>query len=253
MSYPQVSIDTAAQELNRLHQGIEANLQQTVQDAIRAGEILSHVKAQKSHGEFLPWLKANCSFSPDTAERYRKLHAHHNKIRSVRNLQEAYKQVETIEKQEKQSEYKRAMSRVKEYRRTGVKPDGWRRGTDDKLVEEEEERDRRINDARLRAQRAEEQRQEQQENRRENTERMRVESEWFGSVVDEINSKQDKRATFKERIRISDTGRDDAFIDALMDYLEELDDDNRRIEACYNIIKVAKGIAVELQSKDGGK
>lgn len=58
-----------------------------------------------------------------------------------------------------------------------------------------------------------------------------------------------QRQAFKERIRISQAGESDAFIDALMDYLEELDNDNRRIEACQNIIKVCRNIAVELQTQ----
>jgi hypothetical protein len=35
----------------------------------------------------------------------------------------------------------------------------------------------------------------------------------------------------------------------ILDYLEGLENDSRRIEACYNIIKVCKRIAVELQEK----
>jgi len=45
---------------------------------------------------------------------------------------------------------------------------------------------------------------------------------------------------------LSQQGEKDPFIDALMDYLEELDDDNRRIEACNNVIKVARNIAAQL-------
>jgi hypothetical protein len=41
--------------------------------------------------------------------------------------------------------------------------------------------------------------------------------------------------------------KDDPFVDAIMDYLNGLTDDNRRVEACYNIIKVCKGIANQLQ------
>jgi hypothetical protein len=34
-----------------------------------------------------------------------------------------------------------------------------------------------------------------------------------------------------------------------LDYLETLENDSRRIEACHNIIKICKHIAAELQSK----
>jgi hypothetical protein len=41
----------------------------------------------------------------------------------------------------------------------------------------------------------------------------------------------------------------DPFQDALMDYLEGLENDSRRIESCYNIIKICKRIAVVLQGE----
>ena len=69
----------------------------------------------------------------------------------------------------------------------------------------------------------------------------------LGGVFGGIVEREQKRQTFKEQIRVSQAGETDTFIDALMDYLEELDSDNRRIEACQNIIKVCKNIAVELQ------
>ena len=68
-------------------------------------------------------------------------------------------------------------------------------------------------------------------------------------MISGVMDKSKKRSSFKERIRLSFDGQKDPFIDALMDYLEGLDDDNRRIEACNNIIKVAKNIAKELQRK----
>jgi hypothetical protein len=58
------------------------------------------------------------------------------------------------------------------------------------------------------------------------------------------------RQQFKDRIRISHEGQADPFVDAIMDYLNGLPDDNRRIEACYNVIKVCKGIANQLQRSE---
>jgi hypothetical protein len=56
-----------------------------------------------------------------------------------------------------------------------------------------------------------------------------------------------KQADFMQRIHVSSQGVDDPFMSAIVDYLGTLDDDQRRIEACYNIIKVCKGIANDLQ------
>ena len=130
-----------------------------------------------------------------------------------------------------------------EYNRTGNKAAGWRRGTDDKLAQEEKDRGERIKKM-------------QADLRHEN-------AEWISqsgpqpsiaSLVDEAKGllmaqaeTLQKRQSFKEKIRVSHEGKDDPFVDAIMDYLDGLEDDSRRIEACHNIIKVCKGIANQLQ------
>jgi hypothetical protein len=256
MNYPAITIADAAVELNRLHGEIETKLRTTVQDAIRAGEILTQVKDRLDHGEFLPWIERNCEFSRQTADNYRRLYDHRGKLPTVSNLQEAYQQIETIERQQKQTEEQRAQERIREYRETGVKPEGWRRGTDDKLAEEERRRDERIEKEKQRME-AERLKREAEKNEREaRWERIEQETDFTSQLLNDAADHSlttlKKRQDFKDRIRVSSEGRDDVFIDALMDYLEELPDDNRRIEACYNIIKVAKGVAVELQAGNNG-
>jgi hypothetical protein len=90
----------------------------------------------------------------------------------------------------------------------------------------------------------------------ERKERVRPSSDGIRSILDDfsesilkINEHTAKRQTFKEKIRLSQSGESDAFIDALLDYLDELDGDSRRIEACNNIIKVVRNIAAQLHHK----
>ena len=64
-------------------------------------------------------------------------------------------------------------------------------------------------------------------------------------------SKYEERKDWKEKIRLSDSGKNDAFLDAVMDYLETLPNDTRRIEACNNIIKICRNTSVKLQKKGG--
>lgn len=247
MSYPAVSIDDAAGELNRLHSEIEQKLRTTVQDAIRAGEILTQVKDRLDHGEFLPWIERNCGFSRMTATQYMRLFVHQDKCKNALHLQEAYRQVEQLESREKQTEAQKARERVKHYLATGERPEGWRRGTDDKIAEEERDRSERIESAKAEL---EEERRKRDERRRERDSTFDA----FESFNDELREALErssqstaKRREFKERIKLSQSGESDVFIDALMDYLEELEDDNRRIEACQNIIKVCRNIATDLQ------
>jgi hypothetical protein len=60
-------------------------------------------------------------------------------------------------------------------------------------------------------------------------------------------AKLEERNNWKEKIRLSGDGNDNVFMDAILDYLETLPDDNRRIEACNNIIKICRNRSVELQ------
>ena len=222
-------------ELNILHKNIEGKLKSTVRDAIIAGEILTKVKDDLPHGEFLPWIEKNCIFSQPTAHRYMTLFEYKSKLITVNNLPDAYRQVKQLESAKNHTESQKAFKRVQEYKKTGVKPEGWRKNTDDKLLQEDKDRDERIKNN-----------------------KKRMDDEWgekskgdqvFDSLLNGVIEKEKKRLTFKERIRLSFDGKKDPFIDALIDYMDELDDDNRRIEACNNIIKVTKNIAKELQRK----
>lgn len=247
MDYPVVNIETAPEELNRLHGQIEGKLRSTVEDAIRAGEILTQVKERVGHGEFLQWVRKNAEFEERTAQRYMQLFVYRDKCVSVSDLQSAYKQVESLEAQAKRTESQRAADRVRHYLKTGEKLEGWRRGTDDKIVEEERARAERIEAAKAKMQEA--------ADRREQEEKRRAESRASWSATEDMLRKaaeihvehSAKRRQFKERIKLSQSGESDAFIDALMDYLDEMENDSRRIEACQNIIKVCRNIAASLQ------
>jgi hypothetical protein len=83
--------------------------------------------------------------------------------------------------------------------------------------------------------------------RQEPTTHYKLDGSMLADAASNFIAKSQERETWKEKIRISSGGKDDAFNDAIMDYLETLLDDNRRIEACNNIIKICRNISVELQ------
>ena len=218
----------------------------SVADAIKIGEILSENKANMA-GRFLAWI-STLPFSDRTAQRYMQLYAHRDKTATLSDLQTAYKQVESFEEQERKTDDQKARERVTAYLKTGKKPEGWRRETDDKLAKE-----RRESNEAFEAQQA--------KWKLQNEERMRaseakptsphIDVDALLSNARAVFAEQavvlQKRITFKEKIRVSHEGKDDPFVDAIMDYLDSLGDDNRRVEACYNIIKVCKRIAIEIQ------
>lgn len=136
-------------------------------------------------------------------------------------------------------------SMVQEAIKTGKHPNGWnaecQRMYDGKIKEN------KLRDERMKKWQEDIRRDDAARQSRESERKAKFED--IDSLIAGISENITKRQSFKERIRISHEGKDDPFVDAIMDYLETLTDDNRRIEACYNIIKVCKGIANDLQAK----
>lgn len=232
----------ARDEIISLHTGIMQSARRSVQDAIKIGGIISEQKQLLPHGEFLPWVET-LPFDERTAQRYMKLNHYKNKTDTVSDLQEAYRQLETIEQQEKQSAEERKRAMIAEFRKTGIKPDGWDRSLDYIIQKDKEQLERQ--------KQIREQEEISRNNRVKEREQKQHAENLFSSALEqatnEIFEKHAERKTWQEKIRLSENGKEDSFMSAIVDYLATLYDDNRRIEACYNIIKICKNIAIELQ------
>lgn len=228
--------DTRADVINSLHSGIIEKLRTSVQDAIEIGRLLTEQKEDLAHGDFLPWIDENCRFSDDTARRYMSLSAHADKIRSVRNLQEAYQKVAQIETAEKQREKHERERRVEHYEETGEKPAGWQRSDDYELRKrrESEETRERIDASFEQAEQA------------------------AGVGVDEINDalRQAEQFTQNEQkhahLNLSSyaenmTQRD--MFSAIERYINTFQAASAQLEATHNLIKKLKLIANGLQAQ----
>ena len=235
-----------AEQINEKHTALISNTKLLISQAVEIGGLLSQVKENGKHGEFEQWLEQHIKFNTRTARNYLSVFKYQNQITGASNLTEAYKLIETLEAQKKKSETQNAYERVAEYRKTGKKPEGWRQHTDDKLAQEEEERDKRID---LMKQESLNRKQEEQSKAREReAEQVRIEidTDSLLKFFDHESEAVKKRTEFKEAIRLSAEGMQDPFQDALLDYLEGLENDSRRIEACHNIIKVCKRLAAKI-------
>jgi hypothetical protein len=238
------------------HSRFEKGTKLLIEVALGLGEVLATVQNSNSLNfaevKFVEWVTGNFSFSYQTAYNYISLYKYRNKISSAKNITEAYKMIETLEAQKKQSETANAYKRANEYNKTGVKPEGWRRGTDDKLAKEEAERDQRIEKVKQAAlSREQGAKDRERHDWKEELERGRKQNQDAIKHIEGAIAELDKRQKFKEKIRLSAGGMNDPFQDAIIDYLDGLENDSRRIEACYNIIKICKRIANELQTEKG--
>lgn len=69
-------LSSLAEQINDEHRQCESDLQSALQHAINAGQLLSEAKAGVDHGQWLPWLESNCTFSARTAQAYVRLAKH---------------------------------------------------------------------------------------------------------------------------------------------------------------------------------
>ena len=165
-----------------------------------------------------------------------------HKLLTPEELEDKKAQEENAKREASKSAYQKSLDRVVRYRKTGVRGEGWG-ATEDKLLQEDIARDKRFEEAKQRT--VEKEKQEKEEKARDQ-EGERLTEDLF-SALDANTAKWKERRDFKEAIRVSSEGQDDPFVDAIMDYLDTLENDNRKIEACQNIIKVCKRIAADLQ------
>lgn len=70
-------------EILRLHAEIEAEVRTTLPKAIRLGQLLVEQKAELGHGEWLPWVKANCPFSDRSAQDYMKYYRRRRELKTA--------------------------------------------------------------------------------------------------------------------------------------------------------------------------
>jgi len=246
MEIPQFGIfPNEAKEIKALHSIFILEYQGMVIKGIQIGKKLAEVK-KKFIGDFSKWVESELKMPHSTAWRYLDLYEYQEQIKDSKSVTEAHDKIKAIETQKRQTETQKAHFRIAEYRRTGKKPEGWRQHTDDKLLKEESDRDARIEKVFAeKAKESEKKKTEQLEWERKSDEREKKNAE-LKKYLDESTKVIDKRIAFMDKIRISSEGKTEPFLDAIMDYLDSLTDDNRRIEACYNIIKICKRIANEL-------
>src|SRR6266478_4519008 len=81
------TLASVARELTRLHNKIMTAARTTVEDAIKAGELLLRLRASRK-GQWLKWIEDNVPFSHDTARNYIGLYERRDdlKLRTFRNL-----------------------------------------------------------------------------------------------------------------------------------------------------------------------
>lgn len=76
VSVEQLELTSLADQINAAHLEVEQSYRRALQAAYVAGQALLEAKRRLNHGEFLPWLSANCQFSERSAQRYMAIAQH---------------------------------------------------------------------------------------------------------------------------------------------------------------------------------
>jgi len=82
-----------AQDITLLYNEIAGHLRQSLEKAIRIGELLVEQKKSLKHGEFTPWIEGNLPFTDRTARNYMRLFNERDSIKTetVSDLTSAYR------------------------------------------------------------------------------------------------------------------------------------------------------------------
>jgi hypothetical protein len=244
------------QEIKKELSDLNDCLKMSVSKAVRIGELLTEQKEFVGHGNFLSWLESNFDMGERTARKYMLLYCHRDKTALNADLQKAYDQIETIEKQEKQKQEQEDNKKIFQYKKTGIKPEGWERRHDsqykkmlddgeyekrrDSVFEQkkaksaEKENEFNFNQSRLKDSIKDD------ENLINRLLQMKTESQ--KSVVDILEHKEKLKLCVKSEDNIQT-----AIFLLLDEYIDKIKDGSRKIETAQNIIKYLRDKIVKIQ------
>jgi hypothetical protein len=77
------SLTDLAARIRGYHEATVAALGKSLEYGMAAGDLLIEAKAQLKHGEWLPWLEANCGLSERSAQVYMRLARNREKVKSA--------------------------------------------------------------------------------------------------------------------------------------------------------------------------
>jgi len=209
-----------AKHINYMHDRLEAREKAHIEAAVLIGSVLFAVQEKCTYGDFLKWLTGSVCFGQATAYRYIALFNNQGKISGAKNLTQAYKKVDAALKQRKEKEKTAADARVETYKKTGEKPEGWRKNTDDKLAKKKPAGNAK--------------------NKPDSGGKKKDDEEAQTNKKQEPEKKEHKKAAQDDR-------QDTEFNDILADYLGRFANNSRKIIACKNIIKMCRKALDELE------
>jgi len=226
ISLPKLS---RSEQIMDLHNGIQGKLRSAVSDAIEIGRLLSEQKDELEHGQWLPWVKEHIPFSERAVRRYIAVYEYRLKTASVADLSEAYRMIEDLEAQERSA----VKAQVDAHLEAGTKP-----AFADRPVYDEYRKQQQADAVQARAKTMTEERRREPE---------AVERDpYVEALEDMINDGPDiGMSSFRDDMKQDDV------VTVIRQYLDSLENDNRRLQAVNNLLKWARDEGNRLQRAIG--
>ena len=152
------------------------------------------------------------------------------------------------ENKRKQKEFEEQSKRVREYRQTGKKPEGWNERDDQARIKKEQgdaDFEKRKTET---FERRKKEFEERQTAKQEESKKHDVETENLLTGLHKMGEALQEKQRLLDKMRLTGNNAKEPIYDALFEYLIGLGE-SQRLEACHNIIKFCKTIASELQKE----
>lgn len=227
-------------KINDGHREIVRGSKDLVQKAIIVGEEIIRAREIAGHGEFGKLIDSGLfDMKKSNVYNYIKVAEYSAKVHLIGNLQEAYKLVAEEESKKKQAESANQRERIQYRIENNEKPDTWQRSDDyawKKIQDERIARDERIAIAK-----------EKMASTVNTNAQIEAETKQAFDALGDYFAKEQHKLDDLRSMRVNNQNSN--ILQIIEDYLYQVEDTDKKIEECYNIIKFCKHKAIELHQR----
>lgn len=244
------SLDRLKAEFMMLWDDEQRDILRLVNRRIQMGEVITGMREELPHGEFMPWVERELPIQRSTAQKCMGLFKHRDELPPDGNLTACYKQVEQLETEERQQQRREQRERQKP-------------ADKESLVDLDPQKPAEPQEDRRQADEAEEAFNGRVKEHFDRPKEEPEERKRDPKVADLLRRSQEYLASHKKTedfamADLGENGSQDAMFNILTRYVSNLDDASRQMEAAHNLIKFLKQLVNELQrqsvdSEQGGE
>lgn len=233
------SLERLKAEFMMLWDDEQRDIPRFVNRRIKMGELITGMKEELPHGEFMPWVERELPIQRSTAQKCMLLFKHRGELPPDGNLTDCYKQVEQLETEERQQQRREQRERQKP-------------ADKESLVDLDPEQPAPSQDVKRQAAEAEEAFNGRVKEHFDRPPEEPKERQRDPKVADLLRRSQEYLASHKKvedfaMADLGENGSQDAMFLIITRYVSGLGDASRQMESAHNLIKFLKELVNELQ------